>query len=167
MVHHAGKDAGQGPRGSSALHGATDSEIEVIPGKARVKKQRDMEFAPPIHFKIEPVIIEDKAGNTKSTAIIVPDQAPDKKPLNAAGQKGLTSLQKVIENYNVDAGETAADAFDGGEKTVDLEAWRFQFLQDHYAGKSNSTASSAFSRAKENMLENRWILIAAEKVTLQ
>jgi hypothetical protein len=43
FVHHSGKDQARGARGHSLLRAATDTEIEVEPGKVTVTKQRDME----------------------------------------------------------------------------------------------------------------------------
>lgn len=49
LIHHTGKDASKGARGSSALRAATDTEIEVsdpgnqAPKEFKVTKQRDLE----------------------------------------------------------------------------------------------------------------------------
>jgi uncharacterized membrane protein len=49
LIHHTGKDASKGARGSSALRAATDTEIEVSdpgndgPKEFKVTKQRDLE----------------------------------------------------------------------------------------------------------------------------
>lgn len=49
LIHHTGKDASKGARGSSALRAATDTEIEVsdpgnqAPKQFKVTKQRDLE----------------------------------------------------------------------------------------------------------------------------
>ena len=56
MVHHTGKDAGQGGRGSSAFKGAMESEIEVqgseFPRLLTVKntKQKNIEQSRPLQF---------------------------------------------------------------------------------------------------------------------
>jgi hypothetical protein len=49
LIHHTGKDASKGARGSSALRAATDTEIEVSdpgnqkPKEFKVTKQRDLQ----------------------------------------------------------------------------------------------------------------------------
>ncbi|RYC29194.1 hypothetical protein D3273_25350 [Lichenibacterium minor] len=43
LIHHTGKDAARGARGSSALRAATDTEIEIAPGQITVTKQRDLD----------------------------------------------------------------------------------------------------------------------------
>lgn len=56
-VHHSGKDLAQGGRGSSALRGAVDTEIEVTGDETvtvKVKKQKDGAEAPPIQLRRVP-----------------------------------------------------------------------------------------------------------------
>lgn len=61
VVHHSGKDLGKGMRGSSALLGAMDTTVEVERAtdgrsiKVAVKKQKDAEREPPMHFNMEKV----------------------------------------------------------------------------------------------------------------
>ena len=52
LVHHSGKNKGNGARGSSALLGAVDTEIEVDGWKIRSTKQRDVELGDPIGFEL-------------------------------------------------------------------------------------------------------------------
>jgi hypothetical protein len=57
IVHHSGKDKTKGARGSSALLGALDTEIEVDMGVVRATKQRDVELGDGIGFKLTPVAV--------------------------------------------------------------------------------------------------------------
>ncbi len=57
IVHHSGKDKSKGARGSSALLGAIDTEIEVDGGQVMARKQRDIEIAEPIGFKLVPLVV--------------------------------------------------------------------------------------------------------------
>lgn len=52
LVHHTGKAAWKGARGSSALLGAIDTELLVDEGQIRTTKQRDIEMAPPVRFAL-------------------------------------------------------------------------------------------------------------------
>ena len=59
VIHHSGKDASKGMRGSTALLGAMDTTVEVVrpdeDGMAmhvRVRKQKDAEKEKPIHFEM-------------------------------------------------------------------------------------------------------------------
>lgn len=57
ILHHTGKDRTRGPRGSSALQGAIDTEIE-IDGRVLVPtKQRDIESGQPIGYRLVPLVV--------------------------------------------------------------------------------------------------------------
>jgi len=75
VLHHPGKDESRGARGSSALHAASDTVLELKKSKdvvcVRAVKQRDMEGDKELNFKIEKVVIgEDEDGDEVSSAII-------------------------------------------------------------------------------------------------
>ena len=61
VVHHSGKDASKGMRGSTALLGAMDATVEVERDKdgraitVRVQKQKDAEREAPMRFNLEKV----------------------------------------------------------------------------------------------------------------
>ncbi len=57
LVHHSGKNKASGARGSSALLGAIDTELEVDSRQIVSRKQRDVELAPPVGFKLVPVAV--------------------------------------------------------------------------------------------------------------
>lgn len=71
VIHHTGKDAAKGARGSSALRAATDTEIEVIEGRVSVKKQRDMARADDMHFRLRAVDIGARADGRAVSACVV------------------------------------------------------------------------------------------------
>ena len=55
VVHHSGKDASKGGRGSSALLGAIDAEFEIADGQIITRKQRDGEKVEQVDFELEVV----------------------------------------------------------------------------------------------------------------
>lgn len=167
VVHHSGKDPKSGPRGSNSLNGAVDSEILIAHGKATVTKQRDMEFAPPIHFKIEQMEISDKRGNKKKTAIISQTIEIQKPKLGPPGEKGLSSLHKCLGLCGEENSESIEGIFRESNHSVLVKDWQSQFYSDYHEDSNPSTASSSFSRARKELEDKRWILIAADKVTLQ
>lgn len=71
IVHHSGKDASKGARGSSVLRAATDTELEVANSTVTIKKQRDMEFAKPIGFDLEKVDLGTNAYGRAITSCTV------------------------------------------------------------------------------------------------
>ena len=75
VLHHPGKDETRGARGSSALHAASDTVLELKKNKGvvcvRAVKQRDMEGDKELNFKIEKVVIGvDEDGDEVSSAIV-------------------------------------------------------------------------------------------------
>lgn len=74
IVHHVGKDATKGARGSSALRAAVDFEV-TIQGQegersAMVSKSKDGEAGMVITFNLDPVDIERPDGSISTTCIV-------------------------------------------------------------------------------------------------
>lgn len=73
IVHHSGKDKSKGARGSSALLGAIDTEIEVDGGQVLARKQRDIEIAEAIGFKLHPMVVGiDEDGDEVTSCVVEP-----------------------------------------------------------------------------------------------
>jgi hypothetical protein len=71
ILHHPGKDASKGPRGSSALHGAVDTEIEIIEGCIMPTKQKDIPLGPPVGFKLTQIQVgEDEDGDPLTSCVV-------------------------------------------------------------------------------------------------
>lgn len=77
-VHHTGKDAARGSRGSSALTAAVDTSIELIKANptttvAVTRKQRDLPLGEPIVFQLRPITLgTDQNGRPVTSCVIVP-----------------------------------------------------------------------------------------------
>jgi hypothetical protein len=72
LVHHSGKNKAAGARGSSALLGAVDTELEVDGGRLQATKQRDVELGAPIGFKLAPVAVgEDVDGEPMLSCVVL------------------------------------------------------------------------------------------------
>jgi len=85
VVHHSGKDAAKGARGSGSLRAAVDTEIEVteMPTGERVaemKKQRDLgSKGDRIGFRLLPIEVGvTKWGKPATNCIVEPAAAPEK-----------------------------------------------------------------------------------------
>jgi hypothetical protein len=83
IVHHSGKDAARGARGSNALLGAIDTEVAIAVDedgsrKAVVIKQRDHASGAEYPFELKPVELGiDKDGDPVTTCVVdVADAAP-------------------------------------------------------------------------------------------
>ena len=73
IIHHSGKDKSKGARGSSALLGAIDTEIEVDGGRVTARKQRDIEAGDPIGFKLVPLVVGvDDDGDETTSCVVEP-----------------------------------------------------------------------------------------------
>lgn len=68
LVHHSGKDPSKGPRGSSVLHAALDTEMMVQKEKKMITitntKQKDFELFTKRHFQLSQVELIDKDGES-------------------------------------------------------------------------------------------------------
>jgi hypothetical protein len=99
VLHHPAKSGNGGPRGSGALPGAIDIELEVVgDGPARVvysHKQRDTELAEPVPFKLQVVPLGmDDDGDPVTSCVVVPStMARDA----ARDLKGGSSAKRVID----------------------------------------------------------------------
>lgn len=75
IIHHSGKNKNAGARGSSALLGAIDTELEVDENQITARKQRDVEAGEPIGFKLEPMIVGlDEDGDELTSCTVAPDE---------------------------------------------------------------------------------------------
>ena len=88
IVHHSGKDKSKGARGSSALLGAIDTEIEVDGGNVMARKQRDIEIAEPIGFKLVPLVVGIDEDCDEVTSCVV----------EAAQSGGTPGLDRISGN---------------------------------------------------------------------
>jgi len=91
ILHHTGKDKNRGPRGSSALQGAIDTEIEIDGHALTPTKQRDIETGAPIGFKLVPLVVGiDEDGDTLTSCIV--QQSLATVPLNNVRLVGNTKF---------------------------------------------------------------------------
>lgn len=71
LIHHTGKDETRGARGAYALKAAVDTEILVNDRRVIAQKQRDMETAPPVAFRLVPVNVGMDADGDMITSCYV------------------------------------------------------------------------------------------------
>jgi len=75
VIHHTGKDASRGARGSSALAAALDTELEIADNEIRPVKQRNVEMGDSLGFKLQPLAIGyDDDGDLVSSCVVIPMQ---------------------------------------------------------------------------------------------
>lgn len=112
VVHHSGKDTAKGARGHSLLRAATDTEIELTPGLARMTKQRDMEMGEAVGFDLVGVDLGTNGeGDAVTSCVAVPLDA-------AVVDFGEDPSEERLMLEALDAAVTS-----NGGRPVDVRAW--------------------------------------------
>jgi hypothetical protein len=102
IIHHSGKNKSAGARGSSALLGAIDTEIEVDNKQIISRKQRDGENPMPIGFMLKPVSIGMDSDNELMTSCVVEQSAVSllSKPLVGKAAHAFSILSELTGEEN-------------------------------------------------------------------
>jgi len=119
LVHHSGKDASGGARGSSALRAAADVEIEVVRTQqyraATVTKMKDGQDGQEYQFKLADVEVgRDDDGEAITSCVVEHRENSTRRP---AGGKALPPLQQLVLHVL----DTAADLADGNLHFAELK----------------------------------------------
>lgn len=118
FIHHSGKDKAKGARGHSSLRAAVDTEIEISRNEGddfsnvKFSKQRDMEMAEDLQFKLERVVLgKNKRDEEIASCIVSPYEATQS--INPAK---MTPVQTFLYNslvYSVDTYGAARTPYKG------------------------------------------------------
>jgi hypothetical protein len=175
VVHHTGKDASKGARGSTVLKAAADAEILVAGDEHRrtatLTKSKDAEGGFEFAFRLDPYRFEAH-GREVSSCVLAPLgewQKPDaggRRRLAVTGPAGiaLKALREAIE----DAGERLPDTGHTPDKRgCPVSLWRGYAERMQISEADNAEAKrKAFKRAAERLqgLEiigvwNEWVWI--------
>lgn len=169
IIHHAGKDEGKGMRGSSALLGAVDTELECVKvspedsddrvGKLTVTKQKDGEDGLIFGYRMEVVQLSDIDAAASSLAVEPLDEAEMARfgigPKAAKVKKArLTGTAKkafqILENVLSEHGQTGqVSDLSRSVKTVKESLWRETYLSE--STLKRDSALKAFNRANETL----------------
>ena len=147
-VHHAGKDASQGARGSSVLRAAMDFEAGVSidrAGRVRfgITKMKEAPLPPePLWFQL--VEVPGEAGG--SAALEEVDEAPGEVAEAAPEEKLSKGASAVLRAF-----EKAARKMPEGDGRVDLETWRKCFYEA--SPLEPAAKKKAFTRGREELVE--------------
>lgn len=147
-IHHSGKDAARGMRGSTALLGAVDTSIKVSKMEETVtlttEKQKDAEPMPDAAFTMTPVALIDDVSVVMTQA-----DMPEKKPRSAK----LTEPQKIalqaLRNLSVEM----------GQERVPVTAWH-----DKHRAKTPDSTRSRRRDARDALQTKRAIVIEGSYV---
>ncbi len=102
IIHHSGKNKAAGARGSSALLGAIDTEIEVDNHQIISRKQREGENPLPIGFALRQEKIGMDSDGELITSCVVEQSVvvPGSKPLSGKGQHAFMVLSELTGESN-------------------------------------------------------------------
>jgi len=149
ILHHTGKDKTRGPRGSSALQGAIDTEIEIDGRILIPTKQRDLELSQPIGYRLATIVVGvDDDGDALTSCVVESQKAafPGSVPLTGnapAGWDALSSTEPITAGEWQEAGQ----GFLGGNNL------RKHFYNIH----------SRLRNAKQIQMDNEGLITRVEK----
>lgn len=166
VIHHSGKDTTRGARGSGALRGAVDTEIELTRDDAVItattRKQRDMPGDAAFHYTLRSVFLGyDEDGDAVTSCVVEPtEDAPKKRGPKITGQAkiALQAFGDALARHGI---TKTGDLFPTDRQCVSLEHWRaFCDGASLSSGESESANRKAFHDAKRKLQEAGVICIA-------
>jgi hypothetical protein len=162
IIHHSGKDAAKGARGSGSLRAAVDTEIELTRNRdtiiATTKKQRDMICGAKFAYSLSSVDLgTDGDGDPITSAVVVRADMP----LNAAqplkGQ-ALIAMQAFGDALARHGEVKHGDEYPRNRQCLSLEHWR-ETCDSHQlsSGEGESSKRVAFHKASKGLQEKGFI----------
>lgn len=120
VLHHRNKSGGM--RGSTALLGAVETQIEIDEGKIIARKQRDVDLGCPVGFELQPVQVGiDADGDPMMSCVVVAGTSGPQRGQRLTGQARLAweaLCQLAPDNEPVDE-KAWQTAFEGRAWRVD------------------------------------------------
>lgn len=165
FVHHSGKDSDKGARGSTALLGAVDTEIQLKGGngpiEARHTKQRDNAKAA-FRYMLEPVTLGyDQDDDAVTSCVVVPDgELNDLEP-----KKHPIGVTRAIETF-LEAARLHGKLNDKGEfDGLHIDQWRDVYYAKSTAdGQDNKRKS--FERDRKSAVERKQMKVSNDVYSL-
>ncbi|MGK7754683.1 MULTISPECIES: helicase RepA family protein [unclassified Roseovarius] len=153
VIHHSGKDASKGARGSCSLRAAVDTEIQLTRSgpviMAETRKQRDMPTGRVFAYVLRDVAIgEDEDGEPVTSAVVEPTEPIKQAPRLSAQQK--IAMQALDDALAAKGKKMHSDQFPSNRRCVPLSVWRE--LCDRHGlsdGQSDSAQRRAFHAVKK------------------
>lgn len=153
VVHHSGKDAEKGARGSSALRAACDFEFKVTsPGKKLTRisctKAKDSDPFDDINFKLNVVEIgvTDRKGKQLTSLTLNPSNDGD-----MPSREDLTGSQQIIHNL------IAKEMSRTGDDWVFYTPLRDSYFSLMGSDKKDNTTKTSWDRGIKKLLADNWI----------
>lgn len=151
IVHHAGKQSGNGPRGSTALLGAVDTCIEVTKGDggsvATITAQRNLEAGETFGFELHSV---ETAAGSSCVVIEASDVGSTRERITGAARIALDALCRAVEEcgYIPPTNRNIPERV----HVVQIDVWRRHFDMLHIDAVNTVHAKRmAFKRAADRL----------------
>lgn len=174
LVHHSGKDADRGPRGSTALTGAVDLSLVVsrdkVNGVSRIstelQREGDGEFA--ASFRLERVVLGiDEDGDEIASMAVVPTDDPGNrkrtKPLADGARIALDALTDLIARKGQPV--PPGDRVPNGAVGVAESDWRAA-VDDRSPDLEPEARRKRFARGAEKLIREGYVAKAGGYVWL-
>lgn len=164
VIHHSGKDASKGARGSGSLRAAADTEIELTREGdvivATQRKQRDMPADKSFAYTLRSVFIgDDEDGEKVFSTVVEPTEAPAKRAPRLKGQAliAMQAFGDAVKDHGVTKG---GENFPTNRKCVSLDHWR-ETCDRHQlsSGEGDSSKRTAFHKAWKGLQEREVIRV--------
>ncbi|HGK5869923.1 AAA family ATPase [Pseudomonas aeruginosa] len=153
IVHHSGKDADKGMRGSSALQGAADTVIQCRKDgdahRAVVEKQKDGQDNIPLPFALDQVELgEDEDGEPITSCVVVHDHEGKARPLTGWTATAVKVLRQLKASVMASGG--------GGNLSTDIPliAYHNHWYQERPEDKKDTVRKNA-RRQLETLREKK------------
>lgn len=131
VIHHSGKNKNAGARGSSALLGAIDTELEVNENRLTASKQRDVEMTAPIGFRLKPVMVGmDEDGDDVTSCVVEPDQVAAQSPTGKLAGNAKRAFDVLCDLRPTNLPITPAEWKEGCEEFLSTRKAAFYDLKN-------------------------------------
>lgn len=171
LVHHSGKDAGKGARGSSALLGAADSYLYVEGDDAGnhvacLEWSRDGEAGKQYGFRLRQVELgTDADGDQVTTCVLQPSTVVPAKPRQVRRDVALDALHEAISEHGERIPESST--IPKGIKAVRLDTWKARWaLRTGYDESTGNSVNVNFYKDKDGLLKAGKVAISKPYVWL-
>lgn len=172
LVHHTGKDATRGPRGSSALTANLDALIEVRrEGKSSERswsafKVKDGVDGAEHAFRLDVVELGiDDDGDVISSCVIegLGEVMPAEKPLTGSNRTALDALRSVIEHQATPAEITERHTLPSPTDIAKLSDWKTACLDQGITSSTDPESQKrCFNRAVKALTDLGKVIVDGE-----
>lgn len=172
LVHHTGKDATRGARGSSAIKANLDGMVMVentAAGDRRftVEKSKDGEAGQSHYFDLEVATLgTDDDGDPITSCVVIPNASPRKKDgpkkLSHSQAVALEALKRIMvtePEIPIPAEVSERYGSDAPSKVAKSSAWRKAAYLDGISGPdvTDEAKAKAFSRATNELVNREYV----------